>query len=445
MRRPRGILLAAALAAAAVCGCERDHVEVRVELRRDGSLHRRLRLWHTSEKREEDKGKLLAPPEEMVARAAPHYGKPLADEEQVVRFEGTFRTVPADYAQGEDTNHGDYTVWASRLGAVGYYRERRPGRIDHHARLREAMATVDRLVDLMAIMARQRLHGEEGLDRLLAFLKQPLRRDLKEMVTYVLHAALGAPGRLPGEAGDDHLAGTGAFLIQFAEERGYFRAADLPRLLTEKGATDWATTLVAGKMGRPLDAVLRRKLLALTEPEHGEAAYVAALEELAIPREDFEKALQALANDLVHISFGGGTELLVSLVMPPGAQIEFSSGTRDEAGRVVSWTDSLDDRAVGMLYFAAWTAPDEAWQKAHLGRLALQGRELMEYVFWEHSLGDEGRTAWQAALDRLDPKGDLPKQLRGMWVRPPPHGAEPEPEKGAELILKALEPKPDGK
>jgi len=421
----------------AAIGCEQDHVEVTVEPRADGSFVRTIHLWHTDT---EKKGQILAPPTALVDQAKAQYPKRKETQDASVAFQGEFRVVPPDLARGAETNRGEYTVWASRLGHVGYYRERRPGRTDHFTRFREAADAADLLVRLAATVARQQLKGEKGLDALVEFIEGPFRKDFKEAVFFVAHADLGAAAQFSAQEAERTLVGAAAFLFQFAEERGYLEAADLPRLLTQEGATGVAASLVAKKMGRPLDAPLRKRLAGLLEPQTAEAAYQAALKDLKLTDKQFDEALKPLSEGLLHLRlFAAAPELRYTLVLPPQAEVRYTSGRKDEKDNRIHWRDELDDRPVAGLYYAFWATPDDAWQTARLGRVALRGKELTDYVFWENSLKPELAAAWGAALDRLDPKGDLAAQLGAIRLGPP--AKEPQPEEGARIILDALKPK----
>jgi len=437
---PRGrnaLAIALAVAALLLPGCEQDHAEIIIQPRPDGSFLREIHLWHTDSQKA---GKVLPPPAKLVEQAKAQYPKSLETNDASVAFQGEFRIVPPDLMRGGDTNHGRYTVWTSPLGHVGYYRERRPGRMDHFTRFREAADAADLLVRLVATIARQQLEGEAGLDKLAEFIEGPFRRDFKEMLFFLAHTDLGAAAQFTGRDFEKTLVTAAAFLVQYAEERGYIKAADVPRLLTRDGALDVASALVARRMGRPLDAPLRKKLAALARPEAAKAAYLAALKELKLTEKQFDDAISPLTKGLLHINvFATETELRYTLVLPPQAEVRYTSGLLDEKERRITWRDLLDDRPVAGLYFAYWTAPDEKWQAQHLGRVAVRGKALNDYVFWENGLRPELAAAWRAALERLDPKGDLAQQLAAIRLGTAKEG---EPEEGARIILQALKLKP---
>jgi hypothetical protein len=87
------------------------------------------------------------------------------------------------------------------------------------------------------------------------------------------------------------------------------------------------------------------------------------------------------------------------------------------------------------LAYAAWSVPDAAWQKARLGKVAVTGEALAKLAFWEAGLGKAERETWHAALDGLDPKGDLEAKLNAIRLT---DEESDEPVRGAAVILKAL-------
>jgi len=437
MMRARRALGCVAAAAAVLCGCLQDHVTVTIEPRADGSFVRTLRMWDTSAN---EKDQILPPTAELVDRAKPHYPKTHDTKDASVAFQAAFRTVPPDMQAGNDSNRGGYTVWTSPLGQLGYYRERRPGRTDHFARFREAADAADLAMSYLTALARQQLQGEQGLDRLVEFIDGPLRKDFKDALYFVDHATLCASATFAGKEPEKTLASMAAFLAQFAEERDYLQTEEVVRFRTEEGIVELVTAFVARKMGRPLDAMLRKKLAALADPERGAEAHRAAVESLKMTDNDFEQAMKPITEGVLHIGSGADPELRYVLILPPEAELRHTSGRPDEKKRRIEWEDTLDDRPVMGLYFALWTIPNADWQTKHLGRVAVRGEKLQDAILWDNSLAPERAAAWRAALERLDPKADLPKQLSA--IRLGPEGERKAPEEGADTITEALKEPP---
>ncbi len=424
-RRP---CLVAVTALALACGCVREFIEVNIQPRPDGSFVRTVRFWRVDD---DKKGQTLAPDDGVLANAAKHYLTRLEDEGAAARFQGTFyHAVPADILFGGDTNHGGYTVWRSPLGHLGYYRERRPGRVDLLTRFREVEASIDQLVHLGITMAAQQLEGEAGLDKLVAYLTGPLRRDLKE-AAFHFYVQRFRP-RVPHDKNNEKdVLSTAAIVLQFAEERGHLKVKDLPKLGDDQARSELLMNMVAQRMGRPLDDALRKKLALLGDPDLAKAAFEKALPILGTTKERFEAAMMPVLNCVVAFElFEVHPTLRYVLRLPPNAQVRFTSGELDEKKRQITWKRTLEPRPVGDLFYALWSAPDAPWQTKHLGRVALRGEALEEYITWESALDPERAKTWRAALERLDPQRDLVAQLKAAAGE------------GATMILAALKPPP---
>jgi len=438
MRKAFHSVILAAVVAMALCGCETYHIAVTIEPRPDGSFTRTIRLWKTQSNKPDQ---VFAPAAGDVAAAEPHYKQRLPDTGEAVAFRGTFRDLPGDVRKGDDANRGGYTALTSRLGHVGYYRERRPGPINYAERFDQMREVIELVTRIGATMARQQLEGEEGVERLAKFIEGDLRRDLEQLAYLFLRPSLGAGGK---EAPEDRFAGPAAFALQYLEERGYVKLNDLTKLLgkDEEAFTEFGLQLIARRMGRPLDDGLRKRLAFLTDEKRLDAAFKQALAAHGVTADEFKKQTEDVLEGIFDIQlFSDRTEFRIVLVLPPHADVPYTSGKHEEGK--VTWQDRIDEGVVTDLFYALWAAPDTDWQKKHLGRIAVTGDLLGEYVMWENALGDDARATWQAALDRLDPKGDLEAQLSAIHLTPPEPDAEPSPERGAEIILEALKPPQD--
>ena len=434
----RRLIPFAAVAVLAACGCIREHIEVTILPRPDGTFVRHVRLWKSDT---DKKDEVLAPSAELAAACAKHYKGRLEPVGEAVEFKGAFSKVPPDIHHEGETNHGSYDVWRSSLGHMAAYRERRPGRIDLWARFQEADKALGLLVKFTATMARQELKGEEGLDRLVAYLEGPLRRDLKEIAFHLYLARLGAIGR-PDENSEDSERRTMAVLalaVQYAEERGLVKLKDLAKLAGEDSAKEFLMGLVAQRMGRPLDAALRKRLAAFAEGEKADGAAERARKALKISKEELEKALEGLNQATIGFElFESNTTLRYALRLPAAAQVLHTSGRPDKEKGEIIWEGALEGRPIANIFFALWTVPDAPAQTRCLGRVVLRDRTLQDYIVWESNLDARRAAAWRAALGKFDPKGNLVGQLSAIHLTPPKLGEKPGLEEGASIIIQAL-------
>jgi hypothetical protein len=417
-------------------GCIRKHVEVKIEPRPDGSFLRTLRMWNTDTEKE---GEILPPDKAMLANAAKHYLERAAEEGAAAQFQGTFyAAVPPDLLYAEDTNRGRYTVWRSPLGHMAYYRERRPGRADVRTRFAEVEESLDLLVKVMVTVARQQLDGEKGLEKLVAYLEGPFRRDLAEAALH-FYALNLHPQAKDGSLRDKQVATSLSLVLQLAEERGHVKAQDLPRFAHDGPRVQFLMQMVARRMERPLDDALGRKLAFLGEQEKAKPALEGALGQLGMTPEQFQQRMKPITDCVLNFRlFEADPEVSYTLALPRGADVRETSGTVNKEASTVAWTTTLSPLPVSRIFFAFYSVPDEQWQTTHLGGVVLQEEALEEYIGWENSLDKARAAAWRTALDRLDPQDDLTAQLEAIHVTPTPAEGEPQPEYGARLLLHAI-------
>jgi hypothetical protein len=443
--------------------CEEDHVHVRIQPKADGTFVRTVTMWRVDPAKPDER---KTPSEPLVEGARSVYVEAPDSIDGKLRFEGTFREVPFDLVRedGDEryVNRGGYTVWSCRAGSFAAYRERRPGPTDHWERFRKAAEGMDTVAEILAALARRGLEGEEGLPRLVTWLTTEFPTDMKDMM--FLFAGDRGPQDLAEEVGPDapFRSGLGAFrseapyrsrssaaalFLQLLEERGYLQVGAIPEVM---GEAEWERTffadLVARKMGRPDDEALHGKIMGLTEEERAEGLYGSALADIGMTKEEAEEKLEPIGDLMVDIRLGTDAHLTYELVVPGGALVVSTSGRVEaQPPMVVLWKDTLDDRPVTGIFFATWALPAIGWQKEHLGGVYLQGKPLSEYVTWIESLPEDWAKAWEDAVERLTPGPELAEGLSAIRLTPPapgeepPPGEEPAPERGARIILAAIE------
>jgi hypothetical protein len=228
-------------------------------------------------------------------------------------------------------------------------------------------------------------------------------------------------------------------VLQYLEERGYLRIDELPRdlaaIVDDGRVEEIVVRWLARGMGREGDAELRKRLSDLLDGSDSEEKLARAYEKAGIDREALEARMKTLPSGLVPLDFG--TDPLVELILRTGVEPVDTNGFWSEKERAVRFETTLDaGHVLAPLAYALWSVPDDAWQKAHLGRVAVEGEKLLDLALWEAGLAPEPRAAWDRALDALDPAKDLRAQLRAIRVTDPD---DDDPEKGAETILESLE------
>ena len=81
---------------------------------------------------------------------------------------------------------------------------------------------------------------------------------------------------------------------------------------------------------------------------------------------------------------------------------------------------------------------DEKFQKEHLGKVALTGLDLLGYCLWSKGLNLDEADNWNTVLRDLRPGPEAIEKLRLFNT---PKDTTPYAQHGAEILLKALEPK----
>lgn len=92
------------------------------------------------------------------------------------------------------------------------------------------------------------------------------------------------------------------------------------------------------------------------------------------------------------------------------------TGTWDPEGKLVRQQRDLVE-GPRRVFGAAWTEPDEPWQRAHLGGLVLDGRALSDYVMQAVALGPGAEASWSLFLESLSPGPGLADRIRS-WTPP---------------------------
>jgi hypothetical protein len=277
---------------------------------------------------------------------------------------------------------------------------------EYVARLESA---ADVMTRALAGRVRKSLAGEEGAEKLASFIEKDLRDDLV--------AVMSAPRKSEF-----------SWFFQLAEERGYVSTELVPRLSRESSRWQVIWELVARRMGRKLDAGLRRRL----EDSLGSLGEAPLHEEVGLTEEQFDQRTEFLPR-----LFGNPwPEVEYRLVLPEGAETVDLDVEIAEYDDHLAMTTELDGRPTPV-FAVMWACPDAAWQQRRFGRIALTGNELQEYIIWEASLPPGHRSLWLASLERIDPGRDLEPQLRSIRL-PPIEGEGSEDQdldRGVELIL----------
>ena len=456
-------------------GCDHDVYEIEMSPR-DKRIDRKLTVWRTGSEQEGQFTELSAEALKAVRKAYPG-AEPKRDKGKLI-FEATFTGKTPDDVGGA----GRFRRYTSKMGSAWVYIERFRGNDAPADVLADSMAAADRLTDILIgwLEAEFGKHGDFA--KLRTFMDKRLRRDLKNLSVYSYLAANGTRGNW---LDDKEVRGTAAGevvgrIVQYFLERGYFTLEDAPaitRALNAKGGEELSrmaalvTRRICALAGIP-DSGLRESLAKLlgsgekakkslnaylvTTPEHKAALAKwrkqPQTDTTTKPDEpDPGEIMEHLVQRMVHFDFRIADDT-VRVRLETVAKPVHTNGWWDAKTGTVSWRAPLTERGkkTGQLpeiCYAAWSRPDGKFQKNHLGKVALKGKDLLDYCLWRAGLNDAEAKRWNALLGDLKPGKNLKAQLRRFRAAAtqPARGQQAIPylKRGAEMILDALKQKPE--
>ncbi|HSY19751.1 MAG TPA: hypothetical protein VK815_15515 [Candidatus Acidoferrales bacterium] len=380
-----------------------------------------------------------------------------------VKWDGQQHVAKAEFAGAMPKDvggAGSYTNYITSLGESGFYSERFRGSDDLAARTLKQFHAADQLTDLVIGWSKTEFGREQGYKNLRKFLDEDLRRDLKNAGQYFTMAAAS------------NLSDTNApeeFVVRFSQylfERGYVKPADAPQVAAlmngssedQAAFMDLVSRLVTDKLETPFTVLSPKVQMVLTNNDalvKSWEGYLAKSDLYRAKHKEWEAEVKTnpkldepkpadAANDLfmgllgVSSGFGGEADhLTVKLALKHAP--DHSNGKWQDG--LVVWDNELDkDRPLPVLCYASWNNPDEMFQKAHFGRVLLEGDELSKYNLWRSGLSEQGSREWDAFLAGLQPGAGLKKQIEAFL---PAHG-EDQFEAGRNLLTGALTPTASG-
>ncbi|MDH3583253.1 MAG: hypothetical protein OER86_03475 [Phycisphaerae bacterium] len=315
---------------------------------------------------------------------------------------------------------GSYQHHPDPMGSVSIYMERFGGNDDLHGQLREMSTAADALLDILIAWFQSELQDDPRWPKLKTFLHQDLRRDLKNVALYLW------TGRNRGK-----VEGAGVRIVQYLIERGYFKATEIPAMsgliqdaLNEGDAgTDrfmkYLQRQVARRMGIKDNQAAPESLVFLSTLEAANTSLVhwyAGTDEgrarmarfQSLPEDERGDKPEYPDFEALHIEDMVGFELFASTrhvevkFLAEGPPVK-TNGTWEKDHQRLLWKRRIDRaNTLPALCYAVWAAPDNAYQKKHLGRVALSGDELIGYVLARAALDPKDQRVWDALVDSLD-------------------------------------------
>ncbi|EMI53546.1 hypothetical protein [Rhodopirellula sallentina] len=335
-------------------------------------------------------------------------------------FEGdkhTFVGLFEGEMPGDVGGAGSYERFESQLGSTSLYSERFRGEDDLQASMQKRNEAVDHLVELLHHWAGNEISDPETRERLLVFIDNDLRNDLKNIAAYCwTHAMLSD---LDEQQVMQRLV---VRVSQYLAERDYVAMQDAPKIfaaLNSQDAQQYAEVLHAA-MVRKLGLPEGDTIAILGDSERLQSSLRESLRETSLYREELARYRKAhpqsdedddvdplgllLKYALEATLPRSGSEWgVVKVNLRCGTEPYVTNGSWDDETRSVRWEESIDDANLPALAFAGWSEPNERLQERCFGATVLSGERLAKYVLWYRGLSAAERENWDSFLDDLNP------------------------------------------
>jgi hypothetical protein len=413
-------------------GCTRGVYEIELTPRGE-VLHREITFWRDTSG--ENARPVPVAPEELTAVAKAYGAEVPREVPDRPHFAADFRGTTPDDVGGT----GWYQPLETPLGALRGYTERFRGQDDLSADLDQRFAALNRLLDLIAEFLQRETAGNTAAEPLHAFVKNDLRRDLRNLCLYTW------AGCVVGHYNEKSDEEMGVRVAQYLIERRYFDAAAAPQVVQTfllaadedyDSALQLLQRIIARKTGiaddQPVPAYLAElfdeahlfKLLdefAAQTPEYRklllkweEAKKTYPEQEQPVPGEVLmDLAIEAFWPGI--LLFETADALTVRLKLP--VEPIMTNGEWDAASSLVHWSRRLLARSESRndwpsVLYAFWTEPNGDFQKKHFGKVLLEKDGLAEYCLWHGSLNAAQTAAWDRFVEELEPREDLAERIK---------------------------------
>lgn len=330
---------------------------------------------------------------------------------------------------GDIGGAGWYRRLTTNLGEACLYVERFRGNDDIAGMLAERFRAADQLTDLVIGWVKLEFMSEPGFAKLHQFVDHDFRQDLKNLSIY----SWMGEGLKPDDSSGEYSVRSGQYLI----ERDYVPDKEAPGLIW--GQMDDETVLcsllqrlIARKLEVFEEQPMPAALVFIADPEALSNSWNNYLTNTDAYREklriwennkttnpqakkpDPDSVLEDLINVLGESgNVGGGNNLTVKLTLP--SEPLRTNGKWDETNQWVVWESGLVGKyqisRLSAFCYADWVAPQEDFQRDHLGSVSLTGEELLKYCLWQTDLEEKMAAEWEKFLTSLRPGEDAIKKL----------------------------------
>ncbi|MEX2285552.1 MAG: hypothetical protein WD648_00605 [Planctomycetaceae bacterium] len=393
---------------------------------------------------------------------------------------------------------GHYVRFESPFGAAVAYIERFRGNDDLHAQFEARPKAVDQFVDLGIGWFESEFGKEPGWPALKEFVDTTLRRDVQN-VSMFSWSVLFLCGNTKTKD-ESAMAEIVLRACQYFVERGYVTYEELPALEREIEDAERGNsaalvarfhTLFAAKIGKTQPSIppetlssflldeqrateswrkyfeqteffQQRKAKLLADQEKELAAIreskkgpkdVAAAEAAMLDRQ--KKLPDGLIMELWLTAFAPWFDLRgfdrVKISLATNSLPVYTNGKWNAEEKRVVWSEAVKvpDEELSFplnwpnFVFAIWDDPDANAQLRLFGSTAIQGKDLVDYCLWYHSLTADEKQQWETFVATLKPDSESRAKLKNFrFAGEPqkPKSGQPIANEGIKVLSKALKP-----
>jgi len=380
-------------------------------------------------------------PDEIRAKLKKIYEKQIDQN----TFEGSFTgRLPQDVG-----GFGNCIHLSSPMGEAYIYHERFRGKDEQAKDLQHAFASVDKLLDLVIEWLEMELSDHPNFAKLKTFCTTQLRSDLKNICTYTW---------LGSRVSDPNNNEAPIRILQYLYEREYFTLDDIARLVTsvedEQVYFAFARRFIAQKIGYENEEAVAKELSFLANEEN----ILKSVQQFISTSDTIKKIVQDNPKkgnkeaptepnaiiELVMKQYEIELDTFFIDIFPTYDQVNVTltlphepyetNGQWDEEKRQLTWSRKIRrDKQVEIpfLCYAAFTQPNEDYQKKHFGKTILKNEELTLYSFWHKGLTVTQQQEWDQYLDQIKNIATLDEKLKAFRFSDVP---EPRKNSQGELI-----------
>lgn len=328
---------------------------------------------------------------------------------------------------------GQYHHFRTTLGTFSTYLERFGGENDVLLRIERRMKATDQAVEFATEWLESELGQEKNFPQLKEFLAGSFRKDLKNLNLYTWLNE----GKPDSETPTNTMHNLVARCAHFAIEQGYVPKEDIALMWggIYDLSDDYWLRLLRSLLAKKLNTLPTQSWEFLKDSKAMEESLKSFMPkskyyQVFLQRwkkenpDDTEKAnpdtaLGMLITDALDFRVFETKDTLTIKLSVPTSPLNFN-GTWYPDQNMVTWKTNIQAGKpveLPLVCYATWVEPAKDFQKAHFGKLILEGKSLSEYVLWRINLSPVQGGEWDKFISGLTPDTNLEKCLEAFKIK----------------------------